>query len=119
MGVLAGASRNSARNYSRQASFRADPPRIMDGGFRADFSDSSDGPHPTGLLPVGSGGYAGLYDGHKCISPANPGCNKFRVFLVLGMTGRRYPASVRDTVPRRNTRRGAQRTGLIAFLRGQ
>jgi hypothetical protein len=53
MGVLAGASRNSTRNYSRQASFRADPPRIMDSGFRAGFSDSSDGPHPTGLLPVG------------------------------------------------------------------
>lgn len=48
MGVLAGASRNSTRNYCWQASFRADPQRIMDSGIRADFSHSSVCPHPTG-----------------------------------------------------------------------
>jgi hypothetical protein len=53
MGVLAGVPRNFTGNYNWQASFRADPPRIRDSGIRADFSDSSDGPHPTGLLLVG------------------------------------------------------------------
>ena len=48
MGVLAGVSRDSTRNYSWQASFRADPQRIMDSGVRADFSHSSVCPHPTG-----------------------------------------------------------------------
>jgi hypothetical protein len=52
--------------------------------------------------------YAGLHGGHKCISPANPGCCKFRVFLALGVPGRKYLASARDSVPGRNTLLGGE-----------